>query len=129
MEFDLDFEDGFDWGFMAVGADEVDQGKKQTEAISQVVQDSGDLKQHLTGLDGKLEQILAVTQQTWEDRLTQKESDLEFANKDKFVKLEKMIIPLLQNLAKSSEEPYIYWPKRKEIIEGQIKRILEITRG
>lgn len=28
MEFDLDFEDGFDWGFMAVGADEVDQGKK-----------------------------------------------------------------------------------------------------
>jgi len=129
MEFDLDFEDGFDWGFMAVGADEVDQGKKQTEAISQVVQDSGDLKQHLTGLDGKLEQILAVTQQTWEDRLTQKESDLELANKDKFVKLEKMIIPLLQNLAKSSEEPYIYWPKREEIIEGQIKRILEITRG
>ena len=52
MEFDLDFEDGFDWGFMAVGADEVDQGKKQSEAISKVVQDSGDLKQHLTGLDG-----------------------------------------------------------------------------
>ena len=75
MEFDLDFEDGFDWGFMAVGADEVDQGKKQSEAISKVVQDSGDLKQHLTGLDGKLEQILAITQQTWEERLSQKESD------------------------------------------------------
>ena len=129
MEFDLDLDEGFDWGFTAVSADEVEQGKQQSEAINKVVEGSDNLQQQLNGLDEKLEQVLAVANKKYEDRLQEKEIALDSENKGKFDKIEKMIIPLLQNLAKSSDEPYIYWPKRKEIIESQIERILKLTRG
>ena len=129
MEFDLDLDESFDWGFTAVSADEVEQGKQQSEAINKVVEGSDNLQQQLNGLDVKLEQVLAVANKKYEDRLQEKEIALESENKGKFEKIEKMIIPLLQNLAKSSDEPYIYWPKRKEIIESQIERILKLTTG
>ena len=129
MEFDLDLDEGFDWGFTAVSADEVDKGKQQSEAINKVVEGSDNLQQQLNGLDTKLEQVLAIANQKYEDRLQEKAIELESENQGKFERLEKMIIPLLQNLAKSSDEPYIYWPKRKEIIDSQIERILRLTRG
>ena len=129
MEYDLDLDESFDWGFTAVSADEVDQGKQQSEAINKVVEGSDNLQQQLNGLDVKLEQVLAVATKKYEDRLQEKSIALDSENKGKFEKIEKMIIPLLQNLAKSSDEPYIYWPKRKEIIESQIERILKLTRG
>ena len=42
-----------------------------------------------------------------------------------------MIIPLLVNFIKpeSLEKKYIYWPNRKPIIERQIKKIMQVTRG
>ena len=129
MAYDLDLDESFDWGFTAVSADEVDQGKQQSEAINKVVEGSDNLQQQLNGLDTKLEQVLAVANKKYEDRLQEKSIELESENKGKFEKIEKMIIPLLQNLAKTSDEPYIYWPKRKEIIESQIERILKLTRG
>ena len=43
-------------------------------------------------------------------------------------KLEKMIIPLLINLAKNPDKEYIRWPNRKDKIESQIDAILAITR-
>jgi hypothetical protein len=48
--------------------------------------------------------------------------------KEKFTKLEKLIIPLLIKLAKSPEA-YIHWPNRAEVIEQQVKKIIAITRG
>ena len=48
--------------------------------------------------------------------------------KDKFSKLEKLIIPLLIKLAKSPEA-YIHWPNRAQVIEAQVKKIIAITRG
>tara|TARA_R100000008_G_scaffold19226_1_gene9844 strand:+ start:868 stop:1257 length:390 start_codon:yes stop_codon:yes gene_type:complete len=129
MEFDLDLDESFDWGFTTASADEVDQGKQQSEAINKVVQGSDNLQQQLSGLDAKLEQVLSISNQQNAERLQAKELEMEALNQDKFTKLEKMILPLLQNLAKSSDEPYIYWPKRKEIIQQQMERILKITRG
>ena len=43
-------------------------------------------------------------------------------------KLEKMIIPLLINLAKNPDKEYIRWPNRQAKIEKQIDAILAITR-
>ena len=43
-------------------------------------------------------------------------------------KLEKMIIPLLINLAKNPDKEYIRWPNRQEKIEKQIDAILSRTR-
>ena len=73
--------------------------------------------------------MLSISNQQNAERLQAKELEMEALNQDKFTKLEKMILPLLQNLAKSSDEQYIYWPKRKEIIQQQMERILKITRG
>lgn len=42
--------------------------------------------------------------------------------------LEKLIMPLLVNLMKNPDKPTIKWPNRKEQIEGQIEKILAITR-
>ena len=42
--------------------------------------------------------------------------------------VENLIIPLLNNLAKSSTNEYIYWPNRREILEKQIEKITAHTR-
>ena len=41
--------------------------------------------------------------------------------------LNKIFMPLLENLAKDPDKPMIKWPNRKEIIEKQIKRLKQIT--
>ena len=76
MEFDLDLDEGFDWGFTAVSADEVEQGKQQSEAINKVVEGSDNLQQQLSGLDAKLEQVLTIANQKYEDRLQEKSIEL-----------------------------------------------------
>jgi hypothetical protein len=43
--------------------------------------------------------------------------------------LEKLIMPLLANLAKNPDKEYILWPNRKTSIETQAKKILAITRS
>ena len=50
---------------------------------------------------------------------------------EKLKEMEKLTLPLLINLIKpeSLDQKYIHWPNRKEIIERQIKRILQITRS
>ena len=76
-------DDDFDFGFTAVGEDElVDEG---------LVNETEDLKKRLRSV-------------------------------------EKMILPLLQNLMKNPEKEMIKWPNRKEILEKQIKKLLEQTR-
>ena len=45
------------------------------------------------------------------------------------LKVEKIIMPLLMNLQKNPDDVYIKWPKRKEVIDKQIKKIVAITRS
>ena len=47
----------------------------------------------------------------------------------KLNKLELMIIPLLNNLKKNPDKEYIFWPNRSSVIDGQIEKILAITRA
>ena len=42
--------------------------------------------------------------------------------------VEDLIVPLLNYLAKSSTNEYIYWPNRREILEAQIEKITAHTR-
>ena len=37
-------------------------------------------------------------------------------------------MPLLVNLLKTADKEYIYWPDRKEQVEGQIDKLLGYTR-
>jgi len=50
-------------------------------------------------------------------------------HKNKLAELEKLILPLLYNLMKNPEKPYIKWENRVPIIKAQIDRIIAITRS
>jgi len=71
----------------------------------------------------------AVSEEEYNARI----SDASFLTaeqyKDRLMKLEKIIIPFLQKLHSTSDQEYIYWPNRKDILETEMKRILELTRG
>ena len=43
--------------------------------------------------------------------------------------VEKIIMPFLTNLLKTADQPVIKWPNRKPILEAQIQKILNLTRG
>ena len=47
--------------------------------------------------------------------------------KQRLQALNKIFMPLLENLAKDPDKPMIKWPNRKEIIEKQMKKLKQIT--
>lgn len=49
--------------------------------------------------------------------------------KARLAEVEKLIIPFLSKLLKTADQPIIKWPNRKPIIEAQIQKILNLTRG
>ena len=126
---DFDFDTNFDFGIKSVSTDQVDQTKIQTEKLEKVSASSENVSQRLDQIETKLGEVLQVTQLKFETRLEEKQLQLDVVNKEKFDKVEQLIIPLLMNLAKDSEtNPYIHWPNRKQVVEEQIKRILTVTR-
>lgn len=46
----------------------------------------------------------------------------------KLGELERIVMPLLVNLLKTSDKEYIYWPDRQVQIEDKIEQVLAITR-
>ena len=150
---DFDFLDGFDadgdWGFTSVEEKPSEEQSKQTETVVKQTADStakavsSDI---VNRLDSKLDKVLSLINSTKTAVNEKNQTELDIAKKqmddeydlrkdslgkdmkDKFAKLEKLIIPLLIKLAKSPEA-YIHWPNRAQVIEAQVKKIIEITRG
>jgi hypothetical protein len=60
-----------------------------------------------------------------EERITAEKA----VSRDKLLKLENLIIPLLNNLMKNPEKEFIKWPTRVEKIQAQIQKVLEVTRS
>jgi len=67
----------------------------------------------LSGLDDEFDVVKTTTENEVKGKLTQ---------------VEKMIMPLLVNLLKSSDKDYIYWPDRQDKINEMIEKLLLITR-
>jgi len=63
------------------------------------------------------------------DEVEERKSELENQTQEKLSQIERLVLPLLYNLIKSSDKDYIFWPDRKSRIESQISQILTITRG
>ena len=150
---DFDFLDGFegdgDWGFTSVKEKPSEEQSKQTETVVKQTADStakavsSDI---VSKLDTKLDRVLSLISATKTAVSDKNQVDLDIAKKqmddeydlrkdnlgkeqkEKFAQLEKLIIPLLIKLAKSPEA-YIHWPNRAQVIEAQLKKIVEITRG
>ena len=150
---DFDFLDGFDadgdWGFTSVKEKPSEEQTKQTETVVKQTADStakavsSDI---VNRLDSKLDKVLSLINSTksavneknqteldiakkqMDDEYDLRKDNLGKEQKDKYAQLEKLIIPLLIKLAKSPEA-YIHWPNRAQVIEAQVKKIIEITRG
>jgi hypothetical protein len=133
MAEDLEFMQGFndlnfDYGFTAVSADEVDKTEQQGQKIEEVSQNSIAIDNKISQLMEIVNQVLSLQQQTTHDEVQNKLVELEDKVKDKMGSVEKLILPLLVNLYKTADEPYIHWPNRKPIVKEQIDKLLAITR-
>ena len=153
---DFDFLDGFDsggdWGFTGVASKPSDQAVSDTKATEAVVKQTSEsvgkavsgeiisrletkldkiLKEVSTAsgkIDDKHEVELEIAKSQMDDEYDLRKDNLGKIQKDKFSQLEKLIFPLLIKLAKSPEA-YIHCPNRAEVIEAQLRKIAEITRG
>ena len=147
FDFLQDFDMEGDWGFSSV-ASKPETTKTTETVVKQTAEGtakaiSSDI---VKSLDSKLDKIFAAVNSAKSEIKEKNETELEIAKKqmddeydlrkdnlgkeqkEKFAKLEKLIIPLLVKLAKSPEA-YIHWPNRAEVIEAQLKKIVAITRG
>jgi hypothetical protein len=70
----------------------------------------------------------AVSEEEYNSVINESEQTVE-AYKAKLKELEKLIVPFLVKLIKTSDKEYIYWPNRKAPIEAQIEKILKLTRS
>ena len=150
---DFDFLDDFDtsgdWGFSSVASKPSETQSKETqEVVKQTADGVGKAvsSEIINRLESKLDKLTRLVGDTKDTVVQKNETELEIAkkqmddeydlrkdninkeSKEKFAKLEKLIIPLLVKLAKSPEA-YIHWPNRAEVIEAQLKKIVAITRG
>ena len=60
--------------------------------------------------------------------LSEKDNTVE-EYKRRLEEVEKIILPFLTKLLKTADQPVIKWPNRKAILEEQIQKILNLTRG
>lgn len=129
LEFMQGFDDlSFDYGFTAVSADEVDKTEQQGQKIEEVSQNSIAIDNKINQLIETVSQVLSLQQQTTHDEIQNKMVELEGQLKEKMGSVEKLILPLLVNLYKTADEPYIHWPNRQPIVKEQIDKLLAITR-
>jgi len=86
----------------------------------------------------KMEQLEAVQalQKSSSDMTTvvkeieERKKDINLKYKSRMLAIEKLIVPLIQNLQKDGEtKEYIRWPNRTAILEAQKTKILQVTRS
>lgn len=64
----------------------------------------------------------------YESVIAEKEETVE-EYKERLQAVEKLILPFLTKLLKTADQPIIKWPNRKPVLEDQIQKILNLTRG
>ena len=86
------------------------------DKIDKIIEIMGDPEARRAEIERKLQEAIDAQKEVVNGKLSE---------------VEQLILPLLVNLIKpeSLDQKYIYWPNRKEIIERQIKKILQVTRG
>jgi len=87
-----------------------------------------DLNKILSEFDGTDFGFSAVSEEEYNAALNEKDDTVE-QYKHKLEQVEKLVLPFLAKLIQTSDKPYIYWPNRKEVIEKNLQKILELTRG
>jgi|APGre2960657404_1045060.scaffolds.fasta_scaffold03536_6 hypothetical protein len=138
-----------DFGFIACTEEELQIAAKvastnsTTPAPAVVNVDLAPVNSALSRIEQKMDKVLAmelhelstaVSEQgsTFENILGEIEERVSAeraTSKEKLLKVENLVIPLLNNLMKNPEKEFIKWPNRVEKIQIQIQKILEVTRS
>ena len=99
-------------------------------------------KGEVTRLEQKIDQVLSMevkelanSLQTTEgnirsiiDEVEERKSEIATTHAESMKEVEALTLPLLYNLLKNPERDYIKWPKRTEVLNQQIAKILSVTR-
>jgi len=70
----------------------------------------------------------AIDEEEYNAVIAEKDDTVE-EYKKRLEQVEKLVLPFLTKLLKTSDQPIIKWPNRKPILESQIQKILTLTRG
>ena len=69
-----------------------------------------------------------IDEEEYEAVIAEKDETVE-EYKQRLQQVEKIILPFLNKLLKTADQAVIKWPNRKPVIESQIQKILNLTRG
>ena len=124
-----DYMRGFDltddWGMTPVSAPPKQEVPVvDTKPIENASLEISKVKADVSSIKSMMNEVMQIVAE--KDTITKEVSD-EY-QKAKMKELEKIILPFLYNLSKTTE-PYIHWPNRGPIIKAQIEKVLKITRG
>ena len=120
-----------DFGFSTVSADEyAAQQTKTVDTAKEVVSTA------TAGIQPELEKIeskiasLTDSMRVMSDEMSDRKEELNDKWSTRMNEVEALILPLLQNLAKDGDKrEWIRWPNRTDILNAQIDKIREVTRG
>lgn len=104
---------------------------EDTEASAPIPQsdfNANDFKDELLTKISLLEDKLeSLTLGDTQELIKQHKELLTSEIRSKLHQVENLIMPLLHNLQANPDKDYIHWPNRKDIIQQQIDKILEVT--
>jgi hypothetical protein len=87
-----------------------------------------DLTQIMAEFDDDDFGFSTVDEAEYEAVIAEKDETVE-EYKQRLEQVEKIILPFLNKLLKTADQAVIKWPNRKPVIEAQIQKILNLTRG
>ena len=70
----------------------------------------------------------AIDEEEYNAVIAEKEETVD-EYKTRLKEVEKIILPFLTKLLKTADQPIIKWPNRGPLLETQIQKILNLTRG
>ena len=70
----------------------------------------------------------AIDEEEYNAVIAEKEETVD-EYKTRLHEVEKIILPFLTKLLKTADQPIIKWPNRGPLLETQIQKILNLTRG
>lgn len=115
-----------DYGFTAVDEIDIPQSTQESQTEVEALNLQRYMETKFDDLAAKLDAIsYSINHNTNEHSAVLSEAEY----KDKIKRLEAIIVPLFNNLLKTADKAYIYWPDRRNIIQAQMDAVLAITRG
>ena len=125
-DFMREFDTDIDYGFTPVTSKPKDETTSSIDP--KLVEDSNleiaKVKSDVSDIKSMMNEVMQIVAE--KDSVNKEIQDADTLNR--FKEIEKIVLPFLYNLSKSSE-PYIHWPNRGPIIKAQMDKILKLTRG